>query len=105
MSLSSFSHRFQKAVGFSPYSYILNRRLDEAKNRLVASDSTVAVIGETVGFKSPANFCKQFRKRNGMTPGEFRQYFRNMPVISLTRPDEAAHSGPERAAHPLPGES
>ena len=45
----------------------------EAKRLLVQTDSTVAVIGESLGFEETTSFVKFFKREGGITPGEFRR--------------------------------
>ena len=73
MSNSSFSHSFKRETGFSPYDYLINQRINQAKYLLWAHDLSVGEIAEKVGFNSPANFIKKFREKMGMTPAQFRK--------------------------------
>ena len=73
MSNSSFSHSFKRETGFSPYDYLINQRINQAKYLLWAHDLSVGEIAEKVGFNSPANFIKKFREMTGMTPAQFRK--------------------------------
>ena len=72
MSNSSFSHRFKAETGFSPYDYLINYRINQAKYMLWACDWSINEISERVGFSSTANFIKKFREKTGMTPYQFR---------------------------------
>ena len=72
MSNSSFSHHFKAETGFSPYDYIINHRINQAKYLLCACDWSVSEISEQVGFSSTANFIKKFREKTGFTPFQFR---------------------------------
>jgi len=72
MSDSSFSHRFKAETGFSPYDFLTNHRINQAKHMLMTNDWSVSRISEQVGFNSTANFIKKFREKTGMTPCQFR---------------------------------
>lgn len=72
ISSSSFSHMFKKEIGFSPYEYIMNKRMNKAKELLKMTTKSVEEISYVVGFNSVASFVKTFKDRNTMTPNVFR---------------------------------
>ncbi|MDD4849333.1 MAG: AraC family transcriptional regulator [Gemmiger sp.] len=72
VSTSTLSHTFKQETGFSPYDFFINRRMNQAKYLLKATQNAVAEIAEAVGYQSTANFITQFRRRYGQTPGAFR---------------------------------
>lgn len=72
VSTSSLCHEFKKETGMSPYDFILNKRLNKAKELLKTTEASVSEIGEAVGFNSDANFIKTFRVKTGLTPRMFR---------------------------------
>lgn len=73
VSESAFSHAFKSATGFSPYDFVLNQRINEAKRLLNTTALPVGEIAEAVGFSNAANFVRVFRQKCGETPGSFRQ--------------------------------
>lgn len=73
MSNSSFSHLFKAKTGFSPYDYLINHRINQAKYLLWAHDLSVGEVSERVGFGSPANFIQKIREKAGVTPHHFRK--------------------------------
>lgn len=48
-------------------------RLSIARDRLLKTESTVADIGELLGFGDSPSFIRWFRNETGQTPGDFRQ--------------------------------
>lgn len=70
-----FSRTFKKAVGYSPYEYLLKHRLNAAKNLLKNTNDTVDEIAGSVGFGSTSNFIRTFREIEGLTPLKYRRYF------------------------------
>ncbi|MDT8859269.1 AraC family transcriptional regulator [Alkalihalobacillus sp. MEB130] len=74
LSTSHFCRTFKKYMGTSPYQYLLNYRLIQAKNLLVQTNLSVEQISEDCGFYGIGHFIKAFSKSTGgMTPGKFRK--------------------------------
>lgn len=77
VSKSSLCHIFKNETGFSPYDYMIGRRIDIAKDLLWSTDLTISEISDRVGFQSESHFIKTFRMRTKMSPTTFRQ----VPII------------------------
>ncbi len=73
MSVTHFSRVFKERSGFSPYEYVVNMRLNKAKELLLKSDMTITTIAYETGFNSEANFVYCFTKNVGISPGKFRK--------------------------------
>lgn len=71
-----FSRLFKKETGFSPHSYIITTRINNAKFLLRTSGLSIKNICFSIGFTSESSFCTTFRKETGMTPSEYRTYVR-----------------------------
>ncbi|HEX8552187.1 MAG TPA: AraC family transcriptional regulator [Abditibacteriaceae bacterium] len=76
LSRSHYSHGFKAATGLSPAAWISYVRLDEAARRLVRSDAKLEAIARATGFGSAGRLSKVFRRRFGLSPGEFRKQMR-----------------------------
>lgn len=62
------------AMGTTPSAYIQERRLVRAGEKLLAyPEATITQIAFDHGFNDSAYFTRLFRRRNGMTPREYRQ--------------------------------
>ena len=72
MSESYFSRLFKKATTFSPYDYLLNVRLEKAKELLLKTDLPISEIAYKTGFNSDANFIYFFKKETGISTLKFR---------------------------------
>ena len=64
---------FKRDMGISIMTYLLDRKIDEAKRLLRESDLTVSEISEHLGFESPSYFSRCFRNRVGHPPKSFRK--------------------------------
>ncbi|GGG66901.1 AraC family transcriptional regulator [Paenibacillus radicis (ex Gao et al. 2016)] len=67
-----FIRSFKLAVGVTPYQYVLQLRVEEAKRQLRMSEHTVTDISYNVGFSSPSQFYRVFMKFSGVTPESYR---------------------------------
>lgn len=74
LSPSHFSREFKSRTGYSPYEYLVLRRIDEAKHLLTSSELSVTEIADRVGYNSKENFIHAFQKNVGVSPGVFRKY-------------------------------
>ncbi len=73
MSRTSFANRFKILVGDTPFNYLTQWRLLQARELLIESDFSVGEIAERVGYQSEAAFNRVFKKRVNQTPLKFRQ--------------------------------
>lgn len=71
-SSSHFMRWFKQMTGISFTAYLNERRLAAAAESLRRSDDKILTIAESVGFENLSNFNRQFKKRYGMTPREYR---------------------------------
>ena len=57
-----------------PGLFVKNLRLNEARRRLMSGERATVVAG-SVGFKDPAYFIQEFRRRYGMLPSDYQRRF------------------------------
>ncbi len=72
MSEASFSKYFKKASGMTFTDLVKRLRIASACRLLEQTDSSIASISLTVGYRNLANFNRQFRAEMGMTPRAYR---------------------------------
>lgn len=70
-------HSFSKEYGISPMNYLMNRRLEEAKQLLKNDDYSMSMVSRILGFSSPSYFSQIFKKTVGMTPNQYRKASQN----------------------------
>lgn len=75
VSKSYFIRQFKKYIGQSPYEYLMNYRLNEAKKLLKNTDLPVYEIALKVGFENASYFVNYFRQKENTTPLKFRNYW------------------------------
>jgi len=64
---------FKQATGKSPYQYLLNLRMDEAKRLLRNRNPSITEVALSTGFATPSHFSTAFRKATGLSPSQYRK--------------------------------
>ncbi len=70
MSASAFHRHFRAVTAMSPLQFQKRIRLQEARALLVARPGDVAGIGHLVGYDSPSQFNREYRRLFGTPPGQ-----------------------------------
>ncbi len=73
MSKSYFLRLFRRYMGTTPYNYLVNFRITQAKELLVLTDHTVSEIAREVGFGDASNFSTRFSRATGQSPLQYRK--------------------------------
>ena len=72
MSLSTYNRKFVETAGASPGEYIVQQRIERAKELLLSTDLSVTDIAFRYGFSSGQYFATVFMRFCRITPREFR---------------------------------
>ena len=70
MSPSAFHRHFRAVTAMSPMQFQKRIRLQEARALLVANAGDVAGVGHLVGYESPTQFSREYRRLFGAPPGQ-----------------------------------
>lgn len=73
MSEDHFLRAFRAATGVTPHQFVLQRRLDRARELLQDTNRPIRDIARCCGFAGGTHFATAFRHVHGMTPSEFRR--------------------------------
>jgi AraC family transcriptional regulator of arabinose operon len=73
MSVSWFARIFRQQTGLSPQQYLINVRINKAKELLVSSSYNISEIAEIIGYQNPLYFSRIFNKYIGCSPSEYRK--------------------------------
>lgn len=68
-----FRKLFTNHFGISPKQYIIDVRIQKAKQLLAEGVWSGSVISEKCGFSNPYHFCRLFKQHTGITPSEYRK--------------------------------
>jgi AraC-like DNA-binding protein len=73
VSYTSFRRTFAHHTGLSPHQYRLQLRLGRARSLLGETSLTVKEIAFRCGFESEQYFCRLFKRKSGIAPGQWRR--------------------------------
>jgi AraC-like DNA-binding protein len=75
MSVTSFHRHFRALTSMTPIQFQKQIRLHEARTRLLADPGDIAGAGYAVGYASPSQFSREYRRMFGVPPS------RHAPVL------------------------
>ena len=64
--------RFKQATGFTPKQYIIQMKVEKAKQSMEQGRISIEKISNDLGYSDASNFIKVFKKISGITPSEFK---------------------------------
>jgi len=76
MSMTSFHRHFLAVTSLSPMQFQKQVRLQIARSLLVSSHRGVAEVGHAVGYDSPSQFSREYRRFFGRPPSDDGEVFR-----------------------------
>jgi AraC-like DNA-binding protein len=83
MSVTSFHRHFRALTSLTPVQFQKQIRLHEARTRLLADPGDVAGAGHAVGYGSPSQFSREYRRMFGVPPS------RDAPALRAATPGPA----------------
>ena len=73
MSASHFSRSFKQSVGIAPYQYLMQQRVERAKQLLKRQAISISDIALDCGFANQTHLTKVFRQMTGTTPKAYQK--------------------------------
>jgi AraC family transcriptional regulator len=73
MSKSHFSRSFKQSVGVAPYQYLMQQRVERAKQLLKQQAISISDIALDCGFANQTHLTKVFRQVTGVTPKAYQK--------------------------------
>src|SRR5215216_4800358 len=83
MSPSSFHQHFKAVTRMSPLQYRTQLRLQEARRLMMAEALDAATAGFRVGYESPSQFSREYRRLFGAPPASDITRLRVSPELAL----------------------
>lgn len=78
-----FARLFKSSTGIPPHQYVVRRRVEQAKELLLASGKNIAQIALEVGFCEQSHLASQFKRAYGIAPKAFRRKFLDINNIQV----------------------
>lgn len=66
-----FRRLFTEQYKVTPKQYIIDLRINKAKQLLTDGIFKIGAISENCGFSNPYHFCRVFKEKTGLTPSEY----------------------------------
>lgn len=73
VSSSYLTRLFKSNLGFTPYEYLVDRKIENAKILMCYKGENVSEACRKAGFKDYSNFIALFKKKTGMTPLAYKK--------------------------------
>lgn len=73
MTKYHFIRCFKASTGVSPYHYLLQRRVERAKQLLGTTNWSLERIAASVGYQDPDSLARLFRRQEGLSPATWRR--------------------------------
>lgn len=70
-------HKFTQQMGCPPITYLIKKRISEAKLLLTSTQMSIADIAYAVGFPSACQFSQRFKQEFGCAPCQYRRNTEN----------------------------
>ncbi len=67
-----FARSFKKVTGETPHHFVLNRRIDAARNLLQENEKPISEVAYATGFSSQSHMTTTFKRELGVTPAQLR---------------------------------
>jgi transcriptional regulator GlxA family with amidase domain len=82
LSRRTLIRRFHDETGLPPMGWLLNARIDRARELLEASDEPMEIVARLSGLGTPANMRTLFKRHTGVPPSTYRSTFHRSAHIS-----------------------
>lgn len=70
-----FRRLFKEYSGITPIQFIINKKIERAKQCLIFEEMTVSETADFLGFCESGYFCRKFKEKTGISPGEYKQKY------------------------------
>ena len=63
-----FCRLFKQSTGFSPHQYVIQQRVEQAKQLLLRGEMSIADVAQVCGFAHQSHLTRHFKRLTGVTP-------------------------------------
>ena len=77
LSPNYFHTLFAEVCGVTPHDYLVEHRVNVAKNLLITADISLSEIAERCGFKNQQYLTSVFKAKTGLSPTHFKREHQN----------------------------
>ncbi|WP_179233086.1 response regulator [Paenibacillus rigui] len=75
LNAAYFSHLFKKETGRSFVDYLIELRMEKAKQLLANTDMKITEVSGRIGYDLPNYFAKLFKQATGLSPKDYRKLY------------------------------
>jgi AraC-like DNA-binding protein len=76
LSASHFARAFRQSTGMAPHQWLLQRRVEKAKQAMRNTNASLVDIALACGFANQSHFTRVFSQIAGVSPGSWRRHVR-----------------------------
>lgn len=85
VSERTLNRRFKLATGLAPLAYLQNLRIEVAKHLLESRPIRLETVSQRVGYADLSTFRQLFKRKTGLSPGEYRMRFASASTTEIQR--------------------
>ena len=82
LSPGHFARAFKQTTGQAPHRWLMERRIDKAKQLLIGTTQSLGEIALACGFADQSHFTRMFSRVTHSGPGAWRRYKRSNPIAT-----------------------
>ncbi len=83
ISASHFKTLFRESAGVPLHQYVIQRRIDRAKDMLMADKLSIAEIAFATGFSHQSHLARHMRRASGLSPRAMKRLFADASSLEL----------------------